>query len=60
MDFPSHGLQVSLAFLLSKSVAHGMCLKNGYSLVSIISGFILFCCCVLVRISLIAFLSLRC
>ena len=24
MDFPSHGLQVSLAFLLSKSVAHGM------------------------------------
>ena len=24
MDFPSHGLKVSLAFLLSKSVAHGI------------------------------------
>ena len=24
MDFPSHGSQLSLAFLLSKSVVHGM------------------------------------
>ena len=38
----------------------GMCLHNGYSRASIIPGFILFCCCVLVRIFLIAFLSLKC
>ena len=38
----------------------GMCLNNGYSLVSVISGFILFSCCVLVRIFLIGFLGLKC
>ena len=38
----------------------GMCLNNGCSRASIISGFILLCCCVLVRIFLIAFLSLKC
>ena len=38
----------------------GMCLNNGYSLASIIFGFILFGCCVSVRIFLIAFLSLKC
>ena len=62
MDFPSHGSQLSLAFLLSKSVVNGrgMCLNNGYSRTLIISGFISFCCCVLVKIFLIAFLSLKC
>ena len=62
MDFPSHGSQLSLAFLLSKSVVNGrgMCLNNGYSRTLIISGFILFCCCVLVKIFLIAFLRLKC
>ena len=38
----------------------GMCLNNVYSLASIISGFILFCCCVLVRIFLIVLLGLKC
>ena len=63
IDFPSHGSQLSLAFLLSKSVVHGrgMCLNNGYSrALLIISGFFLFCCCVLVKIFVIAFLSLKC
>ena len=38
----------------------GMCLNNSYSLASIISGFSLFCCCVLLRIFLIAFWGLKC
>ena len=38
----------------------GICLNNVHSLASIISGFILFRCCVLVRIFLMAFLSLKC
>ena len=44
-------------FITEQSTVKASLFVN-YSLASIISGFILFCCCVLVRIFLIAFLSL--
>ena len=31
MDFPRHGSQLSLAFLLSKSAVHGRCLNLIYN-----------------------------
>ena len=62
MDFPIHGSQLS--FGLSLQVCStwyvGMCLNNGYSRASVISGFILCCCYDLVRVFVIAFLSLKC
>ena len=38
----------------------GMCLNNGYSLASIISGFVVSFCNVLVGIFVISFLGLKC
>ena len=62
MDCPSSGSQLSFGLFLSESVVHdvGMCLNNSNNLALTISSFILFRCCVLVRIFLIAFLGLKC